>query len=72
MQANWLDVSEIALQLDYDRLLNDREREVMDLVYWSDFTQKEVGRFLGISESKVQRTVADSLNKLRLAYDELI
>jgi len=42
-----------------------KQREVLMLYYWDDYTMKEVGKILGLAESTVSTHHNEALNKLR-------
>ncbi|EPP35638.1 RNA polymerase sigma factor, FliA/WhiG family protein [Chlamydia ibidis] len=47
--------------------LDEKERQVMALYYYEDFVLKEIGKILGVSESRVSQIHSKALIKLRSA-----
>lgn len=47
--------------------LEERERKVMALYYYEDLVLKEIGKILGVSESRVSQIHSKALVKLRIA-----
>jgi RNA polymerase sigma factor for flagellar operon FliA len=45
--------------------LPEKQRQVLSLYYWDDYTMKEVGQILGLAESTVSTHHNEGLNKLR-------
>ena len=45
--------------------LPEKQRQVLALYYWDDYTMKEVGQILGLAESTVSTHHNEGLNKLR-------
>jgi RNA polymerase sigma factor for flagellar operon FliA len=45
--------------------LPEKQRKVLMLYYWDDYTMKEVGQILGLAESTVSTHHNDALDKLR-------
>ena len=45
--------------------LPDRERLVVSLYYFEGLTFKEIGKVLGVSESRVYQLHAQAMNRLR-------
>lgn len=45
--------------------LPEKQREVLMLYYWDDYTMKEVGQILGLAESTVSTHHNEALSKLR-------
>ncbi len=54
-----------AIILDAMKFLPEKQREVLMLYYWDDYTMKEVGQILGLAESTVSTHHNEALNKLR-------
>lgn len=58
----------------YGRVLNDRERKIIALRYGlfggEEYTQREIGKMLGISRSYVSRIEKSALEKMREAMKE--
>ncbi|WP_232699923.1 SigB/SigF/SigG family RNA polymerase sigma factor [Brevibacillus daliensis] len=48
-------------------VLNEREKEVITMIYYENMNQKEVGDYLGISQMHVSRILRRALDKLRVA-----
>ena len=51
--------------LDAMEDLPEKQRQVLSLYYWDDYTMKEVGQILGLAESTVSTHHNEGLNKLR-------
>lgn len=52
--------------------LDDKERKVMALYYYEELVLKEIGRILGVSESRVSQIHAKALLKLRSALSSFV
>ncbi|MBN2373489.1 FliA/WhiG family RNA polymerase sigma factor [bacterium] len=59
------EMSEIILEAMYD--LPEKQRQVLMLYYWDDYTMKEVGHMLGLAESTVSTHHNEALIKLKRA-----
>jgi RNA polymerase sigma factor for flagellar operon FliA len=57
------EVKHIILEAMQD--LPEKQRQVLSLYYWDDYTMKEVGQILGLAESTVSTHHNEGLNKLR-------
>ena len=57
-----------------DKVLDDREKEIIQLRYGigreTELTQREIGKMQGISRSYVSRIEKKALEKLRIAFDK--
>lgn len=51
--------------------LSEREKEVIEMRYWQDLTCKEVGKKLGVSQTRVKQIEARSLRKMRWAMPDI-
>ena len=60
-------INSIAFEDMLDNILDDREREVINLRYKQDLPQKETGVKVGLSQTHVSRIEKKALNKLREA-----
>lgn len=47
--------------------LNEREKEIIALYYYEDLTLKEIGKVLGMTESRVCQLHANAITKLKVA-----
>lgn len=47
------------------RKLNDEDRQMIDLYFWKEMTQKEIARYLKMSQANVSRRIQRALNNLR-------
>lgn len=50
--------------------LTDRERNIINLLYFEDKTQMEIAHIIGISQAQISRLIKKSLNKLRKLMEE--
>ncbi len=56
---------ELALVVDAMRQLSEREVQVLSLYYYEGLALKEIGRVLGVTESRVSQIHGQALNALR-------
>lgn len=47
------------------RKLNDEDRQMIDLYFWKEMTQKEIARYLKMSQANVSRRIQRALDNLR-------
>jgi len=52
--------------------LNDKERMVITLYYYEELTLKEIGKVLGVSESRISQILSKTLLKLRAKLERLL
>lgn len=45
--------------------LNDEDKQMIDLYFWKEMTQKEIARYLKMSQANVSRRIQRALNNLR-------
>ena len=50
--------------------LTDREKDIINLLYFEDKTQMEIAHIIGISQAQVSRIIKKSLRKLRELMEE--
>lgn len=62
-------VTRVELQEEIVRLLNDvltdRQRQVVEMYFWKEMTQDEIGELLGMSQQAVGKNILNSLETLR-------
>lgn len=47
------------------RKLNDEDRQMIDLYFWKEMTQKEIAKYLNMSQANVSRRIQRALDNLR-------
>ena len=67
-----LDVDDVVLLLDYDHLLDDEEKEVLDLLLYEDWTYEEIGEHIGITRQTASKRADRGILKMRRAYNNLV
>ncbi len=50
-----------------NRRLNEKEREVIALYYYEDLTLKEIGKVMGMTESRICQLHANAITKLKVS-----
>ena len=57
-----------------DDVLTERQRQVIDMYFWQNKTQDEIGKLLGVDKSTIHRIIANSLEILRdcIVFDEIM
>ena len=62
---------EMQQQLEHAmKKLRDNQRAVLTMYYMQDMTMKEIGRHLGVNESRVSQIHSDALRKMQAALSE--
>lgn len=57
-----------------DDVLTERQRQVVDLYFWEEMTQEEIGEILGLKQNTISQIITNSLEILRgcIDMDEII
>lgn len=71
-ETHYLDVDIVALFMDYQATLTGSQRDVLDLLFWGDKTQAEIGLIHGISQATVHRLVETGIAAMKAAYNKTV
>lgn len=65
LEVDILNKEEKMALIESIRKLNDEDRQMIDLYFWKEMTQKEIARYLKTSQANVSRRIQRALNNLR-------
>lgn len=65
LEVDILNKEEKMALIESIRKLNDEDRQMIDLYFWKEMTQKEIARYLKTSQANVSRRIQRVLNNLR-------
>lgn len=65
LEVDILNKEEKMALIESIRKLNDEDRQMIDLYFWKEMTQKEIARYLKMSQANVSRRIQRALNNLR-------
>ena len=65
LEVDILNKEEKMALIESIRKLNDEDRQMINLYFWKEMTQKEIARYLKMSQANVSRRIQRALNNLR-------
>lgn len=65
LEVDILNKEEKMALIESIRKLNDEDRQMIDLYFWKEMTQKEIARYLKMSQANVSRRIQRALDNLR-------
>ena len=65
LEVDILNKEEKMALIESIRKLNNEDRQMIDLYFWKEMTQKEIARYLKMSQANVSRRIQRALDNLR-------